>query len=173
MHLEHVPKKLGPNRLISAHQTTVWNIPQVNTRTGNVRMPRLGRKGPSLNCSVEKRIKPFQDNVPQRTIARNWVISIFPVHRVIKRFRESGETTARKRQGLKATLNARNGPSLRRHGIKNDIATRAQEHFRKPMAVVTVWHPEVWLETRRAKQKPFLNNTMRRRRLPWASGYLR
>uniref|UniRef100_A0AAR2KFA0 Tc1-like transposase DDE domain-containing protein n=1 Tax=Pygocentrus nattereri TaxID=42514 RepID=A0AAR2KFA0_PYGNA len=76
--------------------------------------------------------------------ARNLGISSSTVHNIIKRFRESGEISARKRQGRKPTLNACDIPSLRRHCTKiphhsvKDITTWAQEHFRKPLSVNTV-----------------------------------
>ena len=129
----------------------------------------------------EKIVEQFKNNVPQRTIARNLGISSSMVHNIIKRFRESGEITACKRQGRKPTLNARDLRSLRRHCIKNrhqcvkDITTWAQEHFRKPLSVNTVrrYIRKCNLKLYYAKQKPFINNTQKRRRLLWARAHLR
>ncbi|XP_061654971.1 zinc finger and SCAN domain-containing protein 2-like isoform X1 [Phyllopteryx taeniolatus] len=105
---------------------------------------KVGRGSPLCEQVREKIVEQFKDNVPQRTIARNLGISSSTVHNIIKRFRESGEITACKRQGRKPTLNARDLRSLKRRCINNrhqcvkDITTWAQEHFRKPTSVNTV-----------------------------------
>ena len=136
----------------------------------------MARGSPLCGQLREKIVEQFKNNVPQRTIARNLGISSSTVHNIIKRFRESGEITACKRQGRKPTLNARDLRSLRRHCIKNrhqcvkDITTWAQEHFRKPLSVNTVrrYIRKCNLKLYYAKQKPFINNTQKRRRLLWA-----
>ncbi|KAL7851246.1 hypothetical protein AOLI_G00216020 [Acnodon oligacanthus] len=121
-------------------------------------------------------VQQFMNNVSQHAIARNLGISSSTVHNIIKRFRESGEISASKRQGRKPTLNACDLRSLRRHCIKNrhhsvtDIITWAQEHFRKPLSVNTVRHSiyKCKLKLCRAKRKPYINNTQKRRQLLWA-----
>ena len=142
---------------------------------------KMARGSPLCGQLREKIVEQFKNNVPQRTIARNLGISSSTVHNIIKRFRESGEITACKRQGRKPTLNARDLRSLRRHCIKNrhqcvkDITTWAQEHFRKPLSVNTVrrYIRKCNLKLYYAKQKPFINNTQKRRRLLWARAHLR
>ena len=101
---------------------------------------RMGRGSPLCGELREQIAQQFKNNVSQRTIAMNSGISSSTVHNIIKRFRESGEISARKRQGQKPTLNARDLRSLRQHCIQNrhqcgkDITTWAQEHFRKGKA---------------------------------------
>ena len=186
------PKSL--RKLRNAHQTPVWKFPQVNRLIGNRWVPWVGinellshsqakmaRGSPLCGQLREKIVEQFKNNVPQRTIARNLGISSSTVHNIIKRFRESGEITACKRQGRKPTLNARDLRFLRRHCIKNrhqcvkDITTWAQEHFRKPLSVNTVrrYIRKCNLKLYYAKQKPFINNTQKRRRLLWARAHLR
>ena len=50
-------------------------------------------------------VEKFQNNIPQGKIAKTLKISSSTVHNIIKRFRESGEISARKGQGRKPTLN--------------------------------------------------------------------
>ena len=120
---------------------------------------RMGRGSPLCEQLREQIVQQFKNNVSQRAIARNLGISSSTVHNIIKRFRESGEIAARKRQGRKPTLNARDLQSLRQHCIKNrhhsvkDITTWAQEHFRKPLSVNTVLHLQVQVETLPCKAK--------------------
>ncbi len=142
---------------------------------------RMGRGSPLCEQLREQIAQQFKNNVPQRTIARNLGISSSTVHNIIKRFRESGEISARKREGQKPTLNACDLRSLRRHCIKNrhqcvkDITTWAQEHFRKPLSVNTVrrYINKCKLKLYHAKRKPYINNTQKRRRLLWARAHLR
>ncbi|KAF0030331.1 hypothetical protein F2P81_017062 [Scophthalmus maximus] len=102
------------------------------------------------------------------------------VHNIIKRFRESGEISARKRQGRTPTLSYGDLRSLRRHCIKNrhhsvkDITTWALEHL-KPLSVSTVrrYIYKCKLKLYHAKRKPFINSTQKRRRLLWARAHLR
>uniref|UniRef100_A0AAR2J834 Transposase Tc1-like domain-containing protein n=1 Tax=Pygocentrus nattereri TaxID=42514 RepID=A0AAR2J834_PYGNA len=129
----------------------------------------------------EQIVQQVKNNVSQSAIAGNLGISSSTVHNIIKRFRESGEISASKRQGRKPTLNARDLRSLRRHCIKNrhhsvkDIPTWAQEHFRKPLSVNTVRRSiyKCKLKLCHAKRKPHINNTQKRRRLLWAGAHLR
>ena len=59
---------------------------------------KMARGSPLCGQLREKIVEQFKKNVPQRTIARNLGISSSTVHNIIKRFRESGEITACKRQ---------------------------------------------------------------------------
>ena len=147
-------------KLRKTHQTRIWNIPHViRLRWG----PWLGIKGAPPNmlshlqarmgrgsslCPQlrEKIVEQFKNIISQSKIARNLGISTSTVHNIIKRFRESGEITARKRHGRKPRLNDCDLRSLRRHCLKNrhecvkDITKWAQENFRKPLSVNTVCH---------------------------------
>ena len=142
---------------------------------------RMGRGSPLCEQLREQIVEQFKNNVSQSTIARNLGISTSTVHNIVKRFRESGEITARKRHGRKPTLNACDLRSLRRHCIKNrhqsvkDITAWAQEHFRKPLSVNTVrrYICKCRLKIYYAKRKPFINNIQKRRRLLWARAHLR
>ena len=142
---------------------------------------RMGRGSPLCEQLREQIVKQFKNNVSQPTIARNLGISSSTVHKIIKKFRESGEISARKRQGRKPTLNACDLWSLWWHCIKNrhqcvkDITAWAQEHFRKPLAVNTVcgYICKCKLKLYYAKRKPYINNTQKRRRLLWARAHLR
>ncbi|KAF0030334.1 hypothetical protein F2P81_017065 [Scophthalmus maximus] len=163
---------------------------QVNTKQLSVRIgykrsiperlsrsqARIGRGSPLCEQLREQIVQQFKNNVSQCTIARNLGISSSTVHNIIKRFRESGEISARKRQGRKPTLSYGDLRSLRRHCIKNrhhsvkDITTWAQEHFRKPLSVNIVrrYIYDCKLKLYHAKRRPFINNTQKRRRLLWA-----
>ena len=141
---------------------------------------RMGRGSPLCEQMREQIVEQFKNNISQRAIARNLGISSSTVHNIIKRFRESGEITARKRQGRKPTLDGRDLRPLRRYCIKNphqcvkDITTWAQEHFRKPLSVTTVrrYICKCKLNLYYAKRKPFINNTQKRSRLRWARAHL-
>ena len=142
---------------------------------------RMGWGSPLCQQLHEKIVKQFNNNVSQRTIARNLGISSSTVNNIIKRFRESGETTPRKGQGRKPTLNVRDLRALRKHCIKNrhhsikDITTWAQEYFLKPLSVNTVrrYIHKCKLKLYHAKRKPYINNTQKRRRLLWARAHVR
>ncbi|MDF4264906.1 helix-turn-helix domain containing protein, partial [Vibrio parahaemolyticus] len=73
---------------------------------------RMGRGSPLSEQMRELIVEQFKNNIPQRAIARNLGISSSTVRNIVKRFRESGEITARKQQGRKPTLNARDLRSL-------------------------------------------------------------
>ena len=49
----------------------------------------------------------LSDNVSQRSIAKNLGLSPSTVHNIVKRFRESGESSVHKGQGWKPLLNVR------------------------------------------------------------------
>ncbi|XP_041641385.1 uncharacterized protein LOC121508528 [Cheilinus undulatus] len=91
-----------------------------------------------------KIVQQFQNNVPQREIAKNLGMSASTVHNIIKRFRESGGITVRKGQGRKPILDVRELRALKQHCIQNrhdtvvDITAWAQKHFKKTLSVNTV-----------------------------------
>lgn len=142
---------------------------------------RMGRGSPLCEQMREQIVKQFKNNISQRAIALNLGISPSTVRNIIKRFRESGDITAPERKGRKPSLNARDLRSLGRYCIKNrphcvkDIATWAQEHFRKTLSVTTVprYICKCRLKLYYAKPKPFINNIEKRRRLRWARAHLR
>ncbi len=83
----------------------------------------------------------FKNNVPQCQIAKALLISSSTVHNIIKRFRETGEISVCKAQGVRTLLDARGLQALRWHCITHrhdsiiDITKLAQEYFQKPLSV--------------------------------------
>lgn len=79
-----------------------------------------------------------------------------------------------KRQGRNPTLNARDLRSLRQHCIKNhhycveDFTLWAQEHFRKLLLANTVRCYICQCKVKLTKQKPYINNIRKCRRILWA-----
>ena len=67
---------------------------------------RMGRGSPHCEQLHGQIVQQFKNNVSQREIAKNLVISPSTVHNIIKRYRESGEISACRGQGQKPTLNA-------------------------------------------------------------------
>ena len=59
---------------------------------------RMGRGSPLCEQMREQIVQQFKKNISQAAIARNLRISSSTVRNIIKRFRESGEITACKRQ---------------------------------------------------------------------------
>ena len=141
----------------------------------------MGRGSPLSDQIRELIVEQFKNYIPQWANARNLGISSSTVRNIVKRFRESWEITAHKRQGRKPTLNARDLQSLRRYCIKNwhqcvkDITTWAQEHFRKPLSVTTVrrYICKCKLKLCNVLRKPFIYSAQKRRRLRWARAHLR
>jgi len=60
-----------------------------------------------MGRAVKKIVEYFKNNVPQLQIAKALQISLSTVHNIIKRFRETGETSVRKGQGRRPLLDAR------------------------------------------------------------------
>ena len=95
----------------------------------------MGRGSPVYQQMREQIIEMFQNNVSQRKIVMDLDILPSTVHKIMKRFKESGEVSVRKGQGHKPKLNNRDLRSLRRHCIKNrhssisHITTWAQDYF--------------------------------------------
>ncbi len=67
----------------------------------------MGRGSPICERVHKKIVEYFKDNVPQCQIAKALQISSSTVHKIIKRFRETGEISERKGQGRRALLDAR------------------------------------------------------------------
>ena len=129
---------------------------------------RMGRGSPVCEQLRVQIVKQFKNKVSQHTIAKNLGISSSTVHKIIKKLRESGKISARKRQGRKSTLNARDLWSLWWHCIKNrhqcvkDITNTVRGYICKCK-----------LKLYYAKRKPYINNTQKRRWLLWARAHLR
>ncbi len=81
----------------------------------------MGRGSPVCQQIREKIIEMFKNNVPQRKIGRDLDILPSTVQNIIKKFKESGGISVRKRQGRKPKLNNRDlrskcAPDQRRKG---------------------------------------------------------
>ncbi len=100
---------------------------------------RIGRwlKIPTPNKKI---VEYFKINVLQRQIAKALQISSSTVHKIVKRFRETGYIFVRKEQGRRPLLESSGLRALRRHCITHrhdsviDITKWAQEYFQKPSA---------------------------------------
>src|SRR4029434_6811713 len=139
----------------------------------------MGRGWPV--CQQMHIIEMFENNVSQRKIGRDLDILPSTVHKIIKRFKESGGISVRKGHGRKPKLNNRNLRSLRRHCIKNrhsfisDITTWAQDYFCKPLSSTTIrsYIHKCQLKLYSAKIKPYVNRVQNcqilwaRRHLGW------
>ncbi len=60
---------------------------------------KIGRGSPICEIVRKKIVKYFKNNVPQCQIAKALQISSSIVHKIIKRFRETGEMSVHKGQG--------------------------------------------------------------------------
>ncbi len=104
----------------------------------------MGRGSPICERVRKKIVEYFKNNIPQRQIAKALQISSSIVHNIIKRFRETGEISARKGQGRRPLLDACGVRALRRRCITHrhdsviDITKWAQEYFQKPLSVNTI-----------------------------------
>ncbi len=68
---------------------------------------KMGRGSPIGERVCKKIVEYFENNIPQRQIAKALLISSSTVHIIIiKRFRETGEISVRKGQALRPLLNA-------------------------------------------------------------------
>ncbi len=65
---------------------------------------KMGRGSPICERVHNKIVEYFKNNVPQRQIAKALQISSSTVHKIIKRFRETGEISVRKGQGRRPLL---------------------------------------------------------------------
>ncbi len=105
---------------------------------------KRGRCSPICERMRKKIVEYFKNNVPQRQIAKAFQISSTTVHNIIKRFRETGESSVHKGQGRRPLLDARGLRALKRHRIIHrhdsviDITKWAQEYFQKPLSVNTI-----------------------------------
>ncbi len=137
---------------------------------------KMGRGSPICERVAKKIMENFKNNVPQHQIAKALKISSSTVHNIIKRLRETGETSVRKGQGQRPLLNARGLRALRGHWITHrhdsviDITKWAQEYFQKPLSVNTI-HCAICrcqLNLYHAKRKPNVNMVQKLCRLLWA-----
>ncbi len=125
----------------------------------------MGRGSPICERVRKEIVEYFQNNIPQRQIAKALQISSSTVHNIIKRFRETGEISVRKGQGRRTLLDALGLQALRRHCITHrhdsfiDITKWAQEYFQKPLSINTICCAicRFQLKLYRAKRKPYVN----------------
>ncbi len=74
---------------------------------------KMGRGSPICERVRKKIVEYLKKNVPQRQITKDLQISSSTVHNIIRRFRETGEISVRKRQGQRPLLDARGLRALR------------------------------------------------------------
>ncbi len=142
---------------------------------------KMGRGSPICERVRKKIVEYFKNNVPQRQIAKALQMSSSTVHNIIKRFRETGETSVRKGQGQRPLLDARGLRTVRRHCITHrhdsviDITKWAQEYFQKPLSVNTIRRAicRCQLKLYHAKRKPYVNKVQKRHRVLWAKANLK
>ncbi len=123
-------------------------------------------------------VEYIKNNVPQSQIAKALQISS-TVHNIIKRFRETGEISVRKRQDRRPLLDACGLRALRRHCITHrhnsviDIIKWAQEYFQKPLSVNTICHAIFLcqLKLHNAKRKPNVNMVQKCRCVLWVKAH--
>ncbi len=139
------------------------------------------RGSPICERVCKKIVEYFENNVPQRKIAKALQISSSTVHNIIKRFRETGEISVRKGQGWRPLLNAHGLRALRRHCITHrhdsviDITKWAQEYFQKPLSVNTIRRAiyRCQLKLYHSKRKPFVNMVQKLHCVLWAKAHLK
>ncbi len=73
----------------------------------------MGRGSPICERVRKKIVEYFKNNVSQRQMAKVFQISPSIEHNIVKRFRETGEISVRKRQGRRSLLDARGLRALR------------------------------------------------------------
>ncbi len=73
----------------------------------------MGRGSPICEREHKKFVEYFKNYIPQRQIEKALQISSSTVHIIIKRFRETGEISARKGQVRRSLLDARGLQALR------------------------------------------------------------
>ncbi len=123
----------------------------------------------------------FKNNIPQHQTAKALQISSSTVHNIIKRFKEPGEISVRKRQGRRPLVDARGLRVLRRHCITHrhdsviDITKWAQEYFQKPLLVNIICCVicRCQLKLYHAKRKPYVNMVQKRLRVLWVKAHLK
>ncbi len=94
---------------------------------------KMGWGFPICERVCNKIVEHFKNNIPQHQTVKALQISSSTVHNIIKRFKEPGEISVRKRQGRRPLVDARGLRVLRRHCITHrhdsviDITKWAQE----------------------------------------------
>ncbi len=109
-------------------------------------------------------------------IAKALQISLFTVHNIMQRFRETGEISVCKGQCRRHLLDA--SGALRWHCITHrhdsviDITKWAQEYFQKLLSVNKIfcrWQLKLY----HAKRKPYVNMIQKHRHILWANAHLK
>ncbi len=125
--------------------------------------------------------KQITNLISRCKIAKNWGLSPSTIHNTVKRFRESRDITVHVGRGRKAQLNVLDLWALRWHCIRNrhaavlNIATWAQEYFRKPLSFTTVCCciRKCNLNLCYSRRKLYINSMQRCCRVLWARAHLR
>ncbi len=126
---------------------------------------KMDRGSPICERLWKKIVEYFKSNVLQCQIAKALHHSSSTVHKIIKRFRETGEISVHKGQSRRPLLDAHGLRPLGQHCITHrhvsviDITKRAQEYFQKPLSVNTIRHAicRRQLKLYHAKRKPYVN----------------
>ncbi len=140
---------------------------------------KLGRGSPICEKVGKKIVEHFKNNVHQRHSAKAVQISSSTVHNIIKRFRETGEISVRKRQE-RPLLDACGLRALRRHCITHrmilslTLLNGPQEYFQTPLSVNTIRRVicRCKLKLYHSKRKPYVNMVQNRRHVLWAKAHL-
>ncbi len=105
---------------------------------------KLGHGSSLCLCQISREKWQIKNHISQCKIAKNLGLSPTTIYNNVKRFQEFREITIHVRQDRKAQVNMHDLWALRWHCIRNhhaavlNIATWAQEYFRKPLSCTTV-----------------------------------
>ncbi len=129
----------------------------------------------------ERSVKQIKKHILQCKIAKNLGISPSTILNIVKRFREPREITVHVGQGRKPEVNVLDLWALRWHCIRNshaavlNIATWAQEYFRKTLSFTTVCCciKKCNLNICYSMRKPYINYTQRCSQAILARAHLR
>ncbi len=126
-------------------------------------------------------VKQIKNHISQCKIAKNLGLSPSTIHNIVKRFREFREITVHVGQVRKPQLNVLELWALRWHCIRDrhaavlNIATWAQEYFRKLLSITTVCCciKKCNLNICYSRRKLYINSMQRCRWILWAGAHLR
>ncbi len=161
------------------------------------RQSKDGRGSPICERLCKNIVEYFKNNVPQCQIAKALQISSSTVHNIIKRFRETGEISARKGQGRRpfCWMPVVFGPSDNTASLISmslsmsmtaicqcqwqqsviDITKWAQEYFQKPLSVNTIRRAICRCQQKlyHATRKPYVNMVQKYHRVLCAKAHLK
>ena len=129
---------------------------------------------------LERIVKQLKNHISQCKITKNVCLSSSSIHNIVTKFRESREISVCVGQGRRPLLNLRDLRALRWHCMRNhhatllNTATCAQEVFRKPFLLNTVWPCiKKWhLNLCYTRRKLYISSMWRCRRVLWAWAHL-